>query len=132
MENTDVTSGNALPNKVEINLYMFGALMLNGVRGHVDGADIVIVDESSVAQRGAKLENKLAQPDHLSNCIGDSSVFGLGTGAGDCILPLGGPRDQIITQENCVPGGGLANVRTISPVGIRVSNQVRLCRGPNQ
>jgi hypothetical protein len=32
---------------MKINLYMFGALMLNGVGGEVHGVDIVTVDESA-------------------------------------------------------------------------------------
>jgi len=31
MKNADITKSNALPNEVEINLNMLGALMLNGV-----------------------------------------------------------------------------------------------------
>jgi hypothetical protein len=33
---------------VEVALDMLGALMLNGVGGEVDGADVVTVDESSL------------------------------------------------------------------------------------
>jgi hypothetical protein len=33
MEDVDLTDGNLLSNKIKINLYMSGALMLNGVGG---------------------------------------------------------------------------------------------------
>jgi hypothetical protein len=33
MENTDLTDGNLPSDKMEINLHMLGALMLNGVGG---------------------------------------------------------------------------------------------------
>jgi hypothetical protein len=33
MEDVDLTDGNILSNKIKINLYMPGALMLNGVGG---------------------------------------------------------------------------------------------------
>jgi hypothetical protein len=46
MEYTNVPDGNALMNKVEINLNMHGVLVLNRVGGEVDGADIVTVDQS--------------------------------------------------------------------------------------
>ena len=45
MKNSKITNGNPLPDKVEINLNMFGSLMLNRVGGHVDGADVVAVDQ---------------------------------------------------------------------------------------
>jgi hypothetical protein len=33
MENADLTDDNLLSDKIKINLYMLGALMLNGVGG---------------------------------------------------------------------------------------------------
>jgi hypothetical protein len=38
--------GNVLTDKVKINLNMLGALVLNGVGGEVDGANVVVVDQS--------------------------------------------------------------------------------------
>jgi hypothetical protein len=55
VENTDITKSDPFPNKMEINLHMFGALMLNRVLGHVDGADVVAVHKSCFAQGGVKL-----------------------------------------------------------------------------
>jgi hypothetical protein len=46
VENTNVTDSNALTDKVEINLNMLGALVLNGVGGEVDGTDVITVDQS--------------------------------------------------------------------------------------
>jgi hypothetical protein len=45
MEYPDITNSNTLPNEVEIDLNMLGTLMLNGVGGHVDGADVVAVNQ---------------------------------------------------------------------------------------
>jgi hypothetical protein len=44
VEDTNIPDGNALTNKVKINLNMLGALVLNGFGGEVDGADVVVVD----------------------------------------------------------------------------------------
>jgi hypothetical protein len=44
VDDTNVTDGNALVNKVEFNLDMLGALVLDEVGGEVDGADVVAVD----------------------------------------------------------------------------------------
>jgi hypothetical protein len=52
VEDTNVPDSNALANKVKINLNMFGALVLNMVDGEVDGAGIVVVDQSGPRQGG--------------------------------------------------------------------------------
>jgi hypothetical protein len=51
---TSVPDDNALTDKVKINLNMLGTLVLNGVDGEVDGADVVAVDQSGPRQ-GANL-----------------------------------------------------------------------------
>jgi hypothetical protein len=46
VEDTNVPDGNALADKVKINLNMLGALVLNGVGGEVDDVDIIAIDQS--------------------------------------------------------------------------------------
>jgi hypothetical protein len=46
VEDTNVPDGNALVDKMKINLNMLSALVLNGVGAEVDGADVVAVDQS--------------------------------------------------------------------------------------
>jgi hypothetical protein len=41
VEDANFSDGDALADKVEINLNMFGALMLNGIGGEVDHANVV-------------------------------------------------------------------------------------------
>jgi hypothetical protein len=48
VEVTNVPDGNALADKVKINLNMLGALVLNGIGGEVDDADVVTVDQSGL------------------------------------------------------------------------------------
>jgi hypothetical protein len=48
VEDTNVPDGNALADKMEINLNMLGVLVLNGVGGEVDVADVVAVDQSGL------------------------------------------------------------------------------------
>ena len=50
MKHTDSPKGDPFPNVVEVDLHVLGALMLNGVGGEVDGADIVAVDEAGRVQ----------------------------------------------------------------------------------
>jgi hypothetical protein len=44
VEYTNVPDSNALVDKVKINFNMLSALLLNGVGGEVDSADVITVD----------------------------------------------------------------------------------------
>jgi hypothetical protein len=46
MKNPDSSKGDSFTDEVQVNLNMFGALVLNGVAGEVDCANIVAVDEA--------------------------------------------------------------------------------------
>ena len=48
MKHTNSTNSNAFSDEVEVDFHVLGALMLNGVGGEVDGADVVAVDEAGV------------------------------------------------------------------------------------
>lgn len=47
---------------MEININVFGVLMLNWIIGHVDGANVITVDQSGSTQRNAKLLKEFVQP----------------------------------------------------------------------
>jgi hypothetical protein len=55
MQDVDITDGHTFPHKVEVDLDMFLALVLNGVSGEVDGADVVAVDEGALRQWSVEL-----------------------------------------------------------------------------
>jgi hypothetical protein len=55
VQDTDITDGHVFPHKVEVDLNMLHALVLNGVGGEVDGADVVAVDECALCQRSVDL-----------------------------------------------------------------------------
>ena len=46
MEHTDSPNGDPFPDEVEVDFHVLGSLMLDGVGGEVDGADVVAVDEA--------------------------------------------------------------------------------------
>jgi hypothetical protein len=50
VQDADITDGHVFPHKVDVSLNMFHALVLNGVGGEVDGADVVTVDEGALRQ----------------------------------------------------------------------------------
>jgi len=60
MKNVDISKSNALPDEVKINLHMLGALMLNGVRGHVDGTDVITIHQGCLVQWRVQLRQELA------------------------------------------------------------------------
>ena len=89
MENTDITKSYLFPNKMQVDLYVLGALMLNRVGRHVDGADVVTVDKDRPTKWHMKLMEELAQPGDLSNSISHGPIFSLSAGPGDSVLALG-------------------------------------------
>jgi hypothetical protein len=54
MQDVDITNGPAFLHKVEVILYLFYVLVLNGVGGEVDGTDVVIVDEGALRKRSVE------------------------------------------------------------------------------
>ena len=91
MKNSNVPKRNTILNEVKIDLYVLGTLMLNGVREHVDGADIVAKNDCGSRERSVKLLEELAKPTCFSDGISDSSILCLSARAGDGVLALGGP-----------------------------------------
>jgi hypothetical protein len=55
VQDVDITDSNTFPHKVEVDLDMLRALVMNGVGGEVDDADVVAVDEGALRQRSMKL-----------------------------------------------------------------------------
>jgi hypothetical protein len=100
MEDADLTDGNLLSDKMKINLYMLGVLMMNGVGGEVHDADIIAVDKCALRRWGLELVEQLMQPGGLSHAIGNGTILGLNAGAGDDSLPLGRPENQVVPQEH--------------------------------
>jgi hypothetical protein len=62
MEDVDLTDGDLHSDKIEINLHMLGALMLNGVGGEVHGTDVVVVDKGAPRRWTLELMEQLLQP----------------------------------------------------------------------
>jgi hypothetical protein len=52
MKDTNIPNSDLVANEVKINLNMLGTLVLNRVRGHVDGTNIVTIDRAAASQTG--------------------------------------------------------------------------------
>jgi hypothetical protein len=55
MQDVDIIDDHTFPHKVEVNLDMLHALVLNDIGGDVDGADVIIVDEGALYQQSVEL-----------------------------------------------------------------------------
>jgi hypothetical protein len=73
---------------MEIDLYMFGVLMLNGVGEEIHGADVVAVDNNASRRWTVELVEQLTQPSHLCHTVGNNAILCLSTGSGDDNLAL--------------------------------------------
>jgi hypothetical protein len=79
------------PDEVEVDLDMPCTLVLNGVGGEVDGADVIVVDESALRQQSMELLEELSEPTSFSHVVGHGMILSLSARAGDDVLALGGP-----------------------------------------
>jgi hypothetical protein len=104
---------------------MLRALMLHGVGGEVDGADVVAVNEGGTLEGAAELMEELAHPGCLDHTVSHNAVFSLGAGAGDDGLTFGCPRDEVGAQKYDIAGGGATCVGAASPVSIGVDHEFR-------
>lgn len=71
------TKSNPFTNKMEINLQMFGTLMLNRVGGEVDGVYVVAVHHHGLSHGAVELQ-ELAKPAGFCHCISHTVVLRLG------------------------------------------------------
>jgi hypothetical protein len=112
---------------MEVDFHMLRALVLDGVGGEVDGADVVAEDQGARGQRTVELVEELTEPSRLSHAVGHGAVLGLGAGAGVNRLALRRLGDEAVAEEHGVARGGLARVGTTRPVSIGVD--AKFCGG---
>jgi hypothetical protein len=87
---------------VKINLDVLGALMLDGVGGHVGSTDVVTVHQCSVTKRDVEFQEELAQPCSLYNSICQNVILSFSTRPRDNVLTLGGLGDEVVTKEHII------------------------------
>jgi hypothetical protein len=104
---------------------MLCTLVLNGVDGEVDSADVIAVDESALRQKSMELREELPEPTGFSHAIGHGMILSLGTRAGDNVLTLGGLGDEVVTEEHNIARGGSTCIWATRLVRIRVDHQLR-------
>jgi hypothetical protein len=93
--NSNVTGGDPLMDKVQVDLHVLRVLMLHEIGGEVDHADVVAIDEGGTLEGAVELLEKLAHPGGLCHAVGHSELLGLCAGSRDDELSLGGCGGQI-------------------------------------
>jgi hypothetical protein len=118
--------------KVEVDLDMLCALVMNEIGGEADGADVVTVDEIVFWQWSMELLEELLELTSFSHAVGHGAILRLDTRLGDDILALGGLGDEVATEEHSVAWGGSACIRTTRSVRICVDCQLEGESGASQ
>ena len=112
-------------NKMDINLNVLGASMMNRVGREVDRRNIVTVDNLGLVNWRQELMQKLTKPGTLGDDVGNGAVLCFSTGAGDNRLPLGRPGDEGWSKIDAITRGRAARVRAAGPIGVRISRHVQ-------
>jgi hypothetical protein len=79
-----------------------------------------------------ELLEELPEPTSFSYVIGHVVILSLSTQAGDDVLALGGPRDEVVIEEHSIARGGSTCIRATRPVRICVDHQLKGGGGASQ
>ena len=109
-----------LMDKVDVDLNMLRAAMMDRIGRRIDGADVVAVDHRRQSNGDVQILEKLANLTTLSDCMRNSTVLGLRARAGHSRLALGGPGNEVVSEVDAVARGGTAGVGAAGPVGVGV------------
>jgi hypothetical protein len=82
MEHPNLTQGHLVADKVNINLDMLRATMMNRISRHIHSTDVVAVDDRRRRQGRMELLKELTKPARLSHSMCNSTILSLSTRAG--------------------------------------------------
>jgi len=77
VEDVEVAKLDLFSDEVDVELNMFGALVVDGVGGHVHRRDVVTVCDGSLREVAVEFAKELAQPNALSRHVRHSPALGL-------------------------------------------------------
>jgi hypothetical protein len=100
VKNAELSHCNLFSNEVDVELNVLGSMMMHGVLRHVDGRHIVAVRNGGFGNVDTELAEEMPDPGSLGDDVRDSTILGLGAGAGHRQLALGRPRHERITDED--------------------------------
>jgi hypothetical protein len=85
MENANIADSDMLVVEVKVD-HVLCTLMLHGIGGDVDHANIIAVDEARALEGTVELFKKLVEPKGLDHVVGHSVVLDLSAREGDNLL----------------------------------------------
>jgi hypothetical protein len=88
MQNAEFSQLNTLANEVDVQFDVLGLLVMNGVRRHVHGGDVVAVGDGGLGHATMKLAKELSEPYAFRHGIRDCPVLSLSARPGDRGLPF--------------------------------------------
>jgi hypothetical protein len=71
-----------------------------------------------------ELLKELSETTRFNHVVGHNVILSLSAQSGDDVLALGGPGDEVVTEEHIIARGGLACIWTTCPVRICVDRQL--------
>jgi len=80
VQDADFTDGDFVSDKVEVDLNVLRALVLDQIGGHVHCTHIVAINKSGPSQRGVQLQEQLSKPGSLCNTVSNCPIFRFSTG----------------------------------------------------
>ena len=93
MQHLNVSQSNLVADKVNVNLYMLRAVLVDWVSFmHVHSTDMVAVDDRRLREGCMKLLKKLTKPTCLSHSMCNNMLLSLRAQTGDYGMVFGGPR----------------------------------------
>ena len=88
MEHTELAKRHLLSNKMNVELDVLRALVMNRVRGHVHRRDVVAVGHGHLVDGAVELTEELPQLDALGRRVRHGAILRIRAGARDRRLPL--------------------------------------------
>ena len=99
MEHPDLSQSNFVTNEVNIYLDVLRATMMNWISSHVDGADVVAVDDRRRRDGRMELLKQLTKPTSLSHSVRNSTILSLRTRTRDRSLAFGGQEIKLSPRK---------------------------------
>ena len=75
MQNAHIPERYLLTHKVDVELQMLRAPMMNGILGEVDGRHVVAVDDCCLVHGDLQLSEQLMKPTAFSSRIGNTAIL---------------------------------------------------------
>jgi hypothetical protein len=125
MEYPNLSQGKLVADEVNVDLDVVCATMVDMISSHIDNANIVAVavHDGGRGNRRTKLLDELTKSTTLDYDMSNRAVLNLSTRTGHRRLALGGPRDQIVAEEDVVAGCRALGIWTTCPVRVGVCGE---------